>query len=397
MSRGLRLSLTALGLALAMEAGCICGLLFFLGAERLALSERGAPADARPSTSGQPSLVQNLPASPLAQTPATATPSPLVPDHGPQAPTPTSTRVIPLTTSTPTSSAPTPISSPTSTPLPGPTLACRRSSDTEGLANLIIVIWDGTQRAHLQEMLTSSRLPNLQALAQANGGLFLPFIRSATCQPGGGDGYRTETGPANSAIATGLGYPGMANWQNSEPHPIPDGLTLWEWFDARGYVTGIISSKDQDFWPHSPLRNARPEIEYWKVGAEPQTWVTDTALKFLSDYAPCRFFVWVHYKEPDTLGHQFGENSAQYSASLEVNDQQLARLIDGLREHSIEGSTLLIVTTDHGFDENGLQHETCTPDTKGLFLATSHRMGGLRSCIKDQTDLAPCIKASVAW
>jgi arylsulfatase A-like enzyme len=246
-------------------------------------------------------------------------------------------------------------------------------------------------------MLGNSQLPNLRALARRTGGLVLPVIRSATCQPGSGDGYKTETGPANSAIATGLGYPGMANWWNPEPYPIPDNLTLWEWFAARGYLTGIVSSKDQDFWPHSPLRNAKPEIDYWKISAQPQTWVTDSALEFLNEQAQCRFFLWVHYKEPDTLGHQFGENSAQYSASLEVNDQELGRLVDGLRAHAIAGRTLVIVTTDHGFDEGGLQHETCTADTKDLFVAMNRQMSSLRTCIKVQTDLAPCIKAAVPW
>jgi hypothetical protein len=55
----------------------------------------------------------------------------------------------------------------------------------------------------------------------------------------------------------------------------------------------------------------------------------------------------------------------------------------------------VIVTTDHGFIEGSLKHDTCTPDTKHLFLAVSQPITGLRNCIKVQTDIAPCIKAAV--
>ncbi|HUS69529.1 MAG TPA: alkaline phosphatase family protein [Anaerolineae bacterium] len=403
MSRILRLFLTSLALALALEMGCLCGLLFFSGAEILtpgvAVGARPHPADPLPTATHLATMLLSPTATPPIPTdtpqPDTPTPLPPTPTATPQPPTPTNTKVVPLATPTPV--PPTATSTPLPTNTPSPTPACRPLGDQDGVANLIIIIWDATQRAHLREMLGDSRLPNLQALLQRSGGLVLPVIQSTTCRPGSGDGYRTETGPANSAIATGLGYPGMANWQNVEPYPIPDNLTLWEWFDGLSYATGIVSSKDMDFWPHSPLRNARPQIDYWRVGEQAQAWVTDGALEFLDAYAQCHFFLWVHYKEPDTVGHEFGENSAQYSASLEVNDQELARLLDGLRAHGIEGRTLVIVTTDHGFNEGGLKHDTCTRETKRLFLALNQPMTRLRNCIKVQTDIAPCIKAAVRW
>jgi LysM repeat protein len=270
-------------------------------------------------------------------------------------------------------------------PAPNPT------PSTSGLRNLIIVIWDGTQRAHLLEMLEGGQLPNLKTFISENQPLMLPTIHSATCQPGSGAGYRTETGPGNSAIATGLGYGGMANWQNPDPHPIPDGKTLWEWFKNRGYYTGIVSAKDLAFWPLPPLQNARPEIDYWRVSEQPQSWVTDNALYFVQLHASSSFFLWVHYKEPDTLGHKSGENSADYSQALVTNDQQFGRLIRDLRSRGIEGQTLIVLTTDHGFNEGGTQHDTCTPDTKNLFLAASRNGSGLFGCIRYQTDIAPCV------
>jgi LysM repeat protein len=283
-----------------------------------------------------------------------------------------------------------PVPSPTPvppTPVPTPPVVGR------GPKAVIIVIWDGTQRAHLLEMLNGGQLPNLAAFIQENQPLVWPVIKTQTCQPGSEAGYRTETGPANSAIATGLGFQGMGNWTNTEPHPIPDGRTLWEWFKARGYATGIVSSKDEPFWPNTTLNNARGDIDYWKVEHQPQAWVTDNALTFIRTHAASPFFLWVHYREPDTLGHQAGENSAEYTQSLVIDDQQFARIVSELRARDMLGETLLILTTDHGFNEGGTQHDTCTADTKDLFLAANRRGSALSGCIRYQTDIAPCIWA----
>ncbi|HUS69916.1 MAG TPA: LysM peptidoglycan-binding domain-containing protein [Anaerolineae bacterium] len=276
---------------------------------------------------------------------------------------------------------------------PAPTPAPTPVPVTGGPKAVILVVWDGTQRAHLQEMLGNGQLPNLSALIAENQPLTWPVIKSQTCRPGSEAGYRTDTGPGNSAMATGLGYEGMGNWTNDDPHPIPDGRTLWEWFKPRGYATGMVSSKDEPFWPNTTLDNARGEIDYWKVSHQPQSWVTDNALAFIRVHAGGRFFLWVHYREPDSLGHGYGENSAEYTQALVTDDQELGRLVAELGARDILGQTMLILTTDHGFNEGGMQHDTCSVDTKNLFLAVNKKGAALSGCIRYQTDFAPCIWA----
>jgi len=278
-------------------------------------------------------------------------------------------------------STPAPTAAPTPVPVPG------------GPKAVILVVWDGAQRAHLQEMLGNGQLSNLTAFIAENQPLTWPVIKSQTCRPGSEAGYRTETGPGNAAMTTGLGYEGMGNWTNDDPHPIPDGRTLWEWFKARGYATGMVSSKDEPFWPNTTLNNARGEIDYWKVSRQPQSWVTDNALAFIRAQAVGRFFLWIHYREPDSIGHGLGENSPEYSQGLVVDDQELGRLVAELRARGILGQTVLILTTDHGFNEGGMQHDTCSADTKNLFLAVSKKGAALSGCIRYQTDFAPCIWA----
>jgi LysM repeat protein len=274
-----------------------------------------------------------------------------------------------------------PVPTPTAVPVAG------------GPKAVILVVWDGTQRAHLQEMLSNGQLPNLSAFVAENQPLTWPVIKSQTCRPGSEAGYRTETGPANSAVATGLGYEGMGNWTNDDPHPIPDGRTLWEWFKARGYATGMVSSKDEPFWPNTTLDNARGEIDYWRVSHQPQSCVTDNALAFIRAQAAGRFFLWIHYREPDSVGHGYGENSAEYTQALVIDDAELGRLVSELHARGIMGDTVLLLTTDHGFNEGGMQHDTCTADTKNLFLAVSTRGAALSGCVRYQTDFAPCIWA----
>ena len=395
MSRSRQLILATLGLVVALEMGCLSGYLFMLatGGPAIGGHVRVAAVAETPEIRGHTPAPTACPTGTAMQTPG-----PMPPSVTSAPATPSSTTVVLPIERT---SIPTP--PPTYTPVPTPT-ATRTATPTatawiveahRGPGNAIIIIWDGTQRRNLLEMLYNAELPNLRALINQSQGFLLPTINSPTCQPGTGDGYRPETGPANSAIATGLGYPGMANWTNTEPRPIPDGVTLWEWFDGQGYVTGLVSSKAEDFWPQVPLGNARVEIDYWRVGDQPQLWVTENALEFIRSHPKESFFLWVHYREPDTLGHRLGENSPEYSDSLETNDQALGRLVDELRSQGIEDHTVLVVTTDHGFDEGGFQHDTCSIDTKHLFLATSSKGARMFGCIGTQTDIAPCLKAAV--
>jgi hypothetical protein len=256
---------------------------------------------------------------------------------------------------------------------------------------VIVVIWDGTQRAHLLEMLADGELPYLEDLLAGDAALQLPYVDSETCEPGSGDGYRTETCPGNSAISTGLGYPGMANWTNADPHPIPDGLTLWEWFKGRGYATGMVCAKDVQYWPNVPLSNAQPEIDYWLAGGS-RSWVTAMALEFIRDYSNSPFFLWVHYREPDYEGHSYGENHVEYSQALTRVDGDLGILLTELGVRGIAENTLLVVTTDHGFVEGGFGHGVCDSDTKDLFLVSSPRVSGFDGCVEAQTDIAGCLK-----
>ncbi len=62
----------------------------------------------------------------------------------------------------------------------------------------------------------------------------------------------------------------------------------------------------------------------------------------------------------------------------------------------MENQTPHIVTTGHGLNDAGLQHDTPCVDTKLLFLTTSRNLAALSGCIETETDIEPRAKA-VNW
>ena len=184
----------------------------------------------------------------------------------------------------------------------GPASAAPDHPEAEPV-RMILLLWDGTQRNHFLDLYYSGHLPNLQAPVE-DGGLLRTdlVIHTETCEAGSGDGYRTQTGPANAAIITGYGYPEQGN-------------------------------------------------------------------QSLTQYAAAPFFLYLHYAQPDALGHAFGENSAEYNQALVSNDLELGRLVSQLTGLGIREQTRIVVTTDHGFEEDGIDHFDCIADDLDLWIA----------------------------
>jgi len=91
-----------------------------------------------------------------------------------------------------------------------------------------------------------------------------------------------------------------------------------------------------------------------------------------------RFFLFVHFKEPDYSGHHYGQGSAGYLDAIIDCDVELGRLIDYLKSNGIYDDTLVYVVTDHGFNPGTNYHD----DAPICFLATNDsaikRRGNLR-------------------
>jgi len=240
-------------------------------------------------------------------------------------------------------------------------------------ARVIVFLWDGAQRNHFIEAYNDNELPRVQALVN-DGGLLRTdlVINTETCKAGSGDGYDTETGPANPAILTGYGFPETANQDNRSPNPIPAGYTFFERVKVAhpDVKTGMVTGKDFDFWPTVPLTNAQQTIDHWFQARRQNDVVADQAIEFLQTYSSSPFFLWVHFRHPDEAGHRYGENSEQYHNQLIDADTQMGRVLDELAALGLD-DTIVLVTTDHGFGEDAHDHEQCISDNKDVWIASN--------------------------
>ena len=58
--------------------------------------------------------------------------------------------------------------------------------------------------------------------------------------------------------------------------------------------------------------------------------------------------MFVHFPSTDNVGHAIGWGTPQQLAAVETADKQLARVLAALDEAGVLGSTLIILTADHG-------------------------------------------------
>ena len=108
------------------------------------------------------------------------------------------------------------------------------------------------------------------------------------------------------------------------------------------------------------------------------------ALQFIENYSDKHFFAFIHFGDPDYAGHvpEGGENSELYDNSIKTCDFWLGQIIKKLQETNIFQRTLIYLTSDHGFDENGRSHFNA-PE---IFLATNDKNVRRNG---DQVDIAP--------
>ncbi len=118
-----------------------------------------------------------------------------------------------------------------------------------------------------------------------------------------------------------------------------------------------------------PFYNSRKKIDIWDVKRDPRSWkgIIKKALEYLDKNAKKRFFFFFHFREPDSVGHVYGEGSDEYRKSIILMDKLLGRIREKLDEMNQSKNTLIYVVSDHGFDYGGYDHHKA-PHT---FLATN--------------------------
>ncbi len=289
------------------------------------------------------------------------------------------------------------------------------AKDSKTPKRIILIGWDGVQRDHLNELLTKGRLPNLKKFI--SNGVFLNIDITTG---------RTETKPGWAEIVTGYGPEKTGVFENKKYAPIPAGYTMHErlegHFGDENISTVFLSGKKHNLGtrgPHDICTNctrgtwfkgadgvlqkgsrerrlvkmkgepyflSRDNIDFFENGLGTAEHVGRTLNEYIERLKDRRFFIFVEFREPDQPGgHTHGENSAEYSQGIILDDEWLGKTVDKLKELGIHEDTLIYITSDHGFDEGKNEHF----NAPHVFLAANDKEVTAKD--GDRKDIAPTI------
>lgn len=274
--------------------------------------------------------------------------------------------------------------------------------------NILVIGWDGAQRAHVREMLEQGDLPVLKALSEEGRLVDIDVTAGVTDTKAGWVQIFTGYAPEKTGV-----------YSNSRFQAVPANLWVFDRVEkhlgAENIDTvAIIGKKDHigndpaqeipyEKWikrenrqskidqkkpgrgamqggqiiekdgkkvveiPAKPWNLISPEMDLFVNGLIQNEKVTARALEELEKRKDHRFLFFVHFAEPDHSGHRYGENSSQYSNALRGDDTSTGQLIAKLKELGLYENTLVYVVVDHGFDEGAKGHKYAPY----VFLATN--------------------------
>lgn len=263
--------------------------------------------------------------------------------------------------------------------------------------NIVVIGWDGTQRAHLQEMIARDEVPNLMSLVQDGKLVEIDVTNGATDTKAGWTqiltGYKAETtgvqsnawyqpipvgysvferleaffGPEHIDTVAIIGKKGHVD--DDPPQKIP--LERWQKQEQKqkkinqqkpglGNLQGgqIIEENGKKFVaiPGKPWYNASSRMDLFVNGLSKNEVVGQKALEELEKRKDQRFFFFIHFAEPDHAGHAHGENSQEYTDAIKSDDEWTGKIIAKLKALNLYDKTLVYVVVDHGFNEGAMGH-----------------------------------------
>jgi hypothetical protein len=276
--------------------------------------------------------------------------------------------------------------------------AWAQPSSREGTPrNIILVGWDGAQRAHVQECLQRGELPTLKKLSQEGALVDVDVVTGATDTKAGWTQILTGYNPAVTGV-----------YSNGRYRDVPEGLSVFERLkkhygqdkfvcvavigksghcgeirppfkkplDEAGKVEEAPKPKRKAkaaakqpegkvveeggvkylVFEGSPYYTMHKACDVWDYGLALDEKVGARTLEMLEKYKDKPFFFFVHFAEVDHRGHKHGENSEDYNAALISNDTWTGKIIEKLKGVGLYDKTLVYVTADHGFNENATGH-----------------------------------------
>ena len=256
--------------------------------------------------------------------------------------------------------------------------------------NAVIITWDGTSSKYMDKYLDNGTLVNTLRLLETG---YRQKVRITS--------HRTSTDPGLATIESGYGpeihgIPYNMFGEGSLKLSIPDNLTISERLKetfGNTIKTGFVFAwglDDHDFtyMAQPPSRdstfdNMKNELDF-RFASENISWVPDDpeamaatyhgfdenlglfgspvmkceylalkAAEWIPTVANDRFYLRVHFTEPDQDGHGYGDSSPEYKQSMITCDEGVGMILDALEDANVLDTTLVMVGTDHGMYGTG--------------------------------------------
>jgi hypothetical protein len=165
----------------------------------------------------------------------------------------------------------------------------------------------------------------------------------------------------------------MGVYGNGLFSPVPEGYSIFErasnLFGEENAFTFMITAKKANLGSLGPDNSEEPSIQpqpYCNTVKSIDVWhgdkfrkmdeVRDITLSVLEDYAENHvnehFVGFVHFIEPDTQGHEYGECSPEYENAIIECDTRMGIILDTIAQLDVE--VKLYITATHGFDEQSV-------------------------------------------
>lgn len=286
---------------------------------------------------------------------------------------------------------------------------------------LIFICWDGTRYSELERLLANGSLPTLSSIISA-GSISTLYITD----------HLTWTDPGHSQMFGGYSIQ-MDGTGDGAFASKGEGLGIFKHFKSHGISTVVINSRESErtridgviykYIGHGffkwNFKNEMKHIDYYwgaqEYGLENKVFFIDNmndflilpgqltaevtnnkAKEWIQNNKERRFFMFMHFGDPDSRGHGYTGGSIEYSNAIIECDRITGDLVNFLSTNNIyDSKTLLVITTDHGFNINNKDHSN-PPYPKGpentykTFFAANRSIVS-SPVIGDQADTAPTL------
>jgi len=199
------------------------------------------------------------------------------------------------------------------------------------------------------------------------------------------------TRPQHAQMLTGYGPEETGDITNAGKRSVPEGMTIYERIHAARPEIRTVHIAGRKFVGAGIIRWAQRDgaldLDMRRGGRDDYTGdnTTQRFTEALDAVGKDPFFIFVHYKAVDVIGHRSGDKSKTYREALVQTDEELGNVLNELAERGLLDTTEVYVTTDHGFD--GIFHvsfeKVSVHDT--WFASHSHNLVGEQATVLDLT------------